>query len=516
MAKPNLLNSIQMVKPGKNRFDLSHDVKLSCNMGQLVPIMALECVPGDSFQISCESLLRFAPLVAPMMHRVDVTMHYFFCPNRLNWVNWEKFITNTALESTGELPAFPTIALSNATSTLTKLTDYMGIPGIEQLDAGTVTVNAMAFAAYQRIFNEYYRDQNLMDAVSCDLVDGSNAAIVNDLVALRYRAWEHDYFTAALPFAQKGAAVDLPLGVVTLKDDWSDEPGNPRFVADPDVTGTGAITGTASGGGGINTASTATAMVAYDPAGTLEVGATTINDLRRAMRLQEWLEKNARGGTRYIENILVHFGVRSSDKRLNRPEYITGSKTPVTISEVVNTTGTEDAPQGNLAGHGVAVTTGKYGKYFCEEHGYIIGVMSILPKPAYQQGIPKHFLKYTDPFQYYWPSFAHIGEQEIVQGEIFALGNSDDLDVVFGYTPRYAEYKFMFNRVAGEFRTSLDFWHMGRKFAASPALNAGFVTADPTFRVFAVTDSAVDHMWCHVYNKVSAVRPMPKFGTPNF
>lgn len=512
MAKPNLLNSVQMVKPGKNRFDLSHDVKLSCNMGQLVPVMMMECVPGDSVTLSAESLIRFAPLVAPMMHRVDVTFHSFFVPNRILWPNWEKFITNTPLESTGELPAHPYIDLD--VLGLTKLTDYAGLPNAAQLDAGIIRINPMIFAAYQKVYNEYYRDQNLIEANIDTLVDGSQGLSAGDLLALRYRAWEHDYFTAALPFAQKGAAVDLPLGTVELKEDWLDTDNPPHFVNNAGDSDGGAIVqGDLPGFPPvINVDGTALGAVAYDPAGSLVVGATTINDLRRAMRLQEWLEKNARGGTRYIENILVHFGVRSSDKRLQRPEYITGTKTPVTISEVLNTTGTEDAPQGNMAGHGVSVTGGKYGKYFCEEHGYILTIMSVLPLPAYQQGVPKHFLKF-DPFDYYWPSFAHIGEQEVKNIELYAAGNPEDLEV-FGYVPRYSEYKFMFNRVAGEFRTTLNFWHMGRIFASRPALNAAFVTANPTTRVFAVDDPDVDHLWCHIYNKISAVRPMPKFGTP--
>jgi hypothetical protein len=246
----------------------------------------------------------------------------------------------------------------------------------------------------------------------------------------------------------------------------------------------------------------------------LELQPTTINDLRRAFRLQEWLEKNARGGTRYIENILTHFGVKSSDKRLQRPEYITGVKSPVVISEIVNTTGqTEGLPQGNLAGHGVSVSSGRSGSYFCEEHGYIIGIMSVMPKTAYQQGIPKTFLK-NDTLDYFWPSFAHIGEQPVTNNEIYAYTAS--AEDTFGYVPRYAEYKYMPSRVAGDFRTTLDYWHLGRKFATQPSLNSAFVNCDATKRIFAVDDPEGDSLYCHVLNKIKAVRPMPKFGTPMF
>jgi len=521
----NIFNSIQLKTPNSNVFDLTHDVKLSCNMAELVPICAIEAVPGDKFNISCESLLRFAPLIAPVMHRMDVTMHYFFVPNRIVWPHWEAYITNGGSNSAAQdpLPAFPTLTLDFDGTGYTRLMDYMGLPN-PTLNAAADTnipVSAIPFAAYQKIYNEYYRDQNLInqDDTNWQLIDGSNDANRANLTVLRSRCWEHDYFTASLPFAQKGAPVDIPLGDVRLKDDVF-TPG--RFVAaathNSDVfTG---ITGT-TGPDQLNLVSGATKAGVYDPQGTLETGATTINDLRRAFRLQEWLEKNARGGTRYIENILNHFGVKSSDKRLQRPEYITGTKSPVIISEIVNTTGPtqsagdpENLPQGNMSGHGISVTSGQYGRYFCEEHGYIIGIMSIMPKTAYQQGIPKHFLKVTDPTELYWPSFANIGEQPVDQNEIYA-GTGDPGDTTFGYVPRYAEYKYMPSRVAGDFKTTLAFWHLGRIFASEPHLNDDFVTADPRRDIFAV-EEGVDTLYVHVLNKIKAVRRMPKFGTPQF
>jgi hypothetical protein len=229
--------------------------------------------------------------------------------------------------------------------------------------------------------------------------------------------------------------------------------------------------------------------------------------------LQEFLEKNARGGTRYIENILVHFGVRSSDKRLQRPEYITGTKSPVVISEVLNTTGeTGGLPQGNMAGHGVSVGSGTVGYYKCEEHGFIIGIMSVMPKTAYQQGIPRQYLKF-DSLDYYWPSFAHIGEQEVMNQELYAYTSTKE--DTFGYLPRYAEYRFTPNRVAGDFRNSLEYWHLGRVFGSQPALNQTFIECDPTDveRIFAV-QAGDDNLYCHVLNKVKAIRPIPVYGTP--
>lgn len=510
---PNLFDSVKMTKPGKNVFDLSHDVKMSLRMGDLVPTLLLECVPGDSIIIGCSSLLRFAPLVAPPMHRMDVTMHYFFVPNRLLWPNWENFITNGGATPTpGATPAFPTIDADQTTWVQGGLMDYLGIPNPSiGVPFAAETISALPFAAYQLIYNEYYRDQNLQanDWVAGDLIDGNNGNPV--LLQLRKRCWEHDYFTSALPFAQKGATVDIPLGDVQLKAGW---PGGhvPEWhrpagnqAADGDLT--------TFAGNTYSSAEPATPL-AFDPHGSLEVDSTTINDLRRAFRLQEWLEKAARGGSRYIESILAHFGVRSSDKRLNRPEYITGTKSPVVISEVLQTGETGTTPQGNQAGHAVAVTNGKYGHYYCEEHGYIIGIMNVQPKTAYFQGINRTWLKF-DPFDYYWPSFANIGEQEIFNKEIYAFQGTAG-DDTFGYIPRYSEYKFQPSRVAGDMRTTLDFWHMAREFSSPPALNDAFVKADPTERIFAVTDPTIDKLYTQVLHKIRAVRPMPKYGNPSF
>lgn len=501
MAGKTIFNSVKVSAPGTNTFDLSHDVKLSCNMGQLVPTLCQEVVPGDRFTIGCDSMVRFAPLVAPIMHRVDVYMHYFFVPFRILWENWENFITNT--EVAGNVPAAPYITLN--ASNWDALDDFFGIP--QPIGPGNINLSAMFHAAYQCIYNEYYRDQNLVPEVDYTLTDGANLG--SHLRTLRQRAWEHDYFTSALPFEQKGSAVELPLS------------------AFPDVN----VFSTSTTGGGFQTITSAPSnqTVAEQPSATfptlvnslyadtssINPATATINDLRRAFRLQEWLEKNARGGTRYSENILAHFGVRSPDARLQRPEYITGTKSPIVISEVLNTGGDEATlPQGNMAGHGVGVTMGQYGSYRATEHGCIIGIMSTMPKTAYQQGVPKQFLKITDFTDHFWPSFAHLGEQEIKQIELYA--DPATADATFGYTPRYAEYKFNPNRVAGEFRTTLDYWHLGRIFNTAPGLNQTFIECNPSHRVFAVTDPTQDKLYCQVLHKIRAERPMPKYGTPTF
>ena len=313
-------------------------------------------------------------------------------------------------------------------------------------------------------------------------------------------------------WAQKGNSVDIPLGQVGLNPDSS---SISKFVKALDHAD--ANIGDIEQSGVAPNGSVTIGGVAhvYDPMGTLQVEPTTINDLRRAFRLQEWFEKQARGGTRYIEVILAHFGIKSSDARLQRPEYITGSKSPVTISEVLNSTGLEgELPQGNMAGHAVSVTTGNYGKYFAEEHGYIIGIMSVMPKTAYQNGIPKHFLKINDTYEFYWPEFANIGEQAIVNQEVH--WEHADPNGTFGYIPRYAEYKFINSRTAGDFTDSLSFWTMTRELTETVALNKEFIECSPTQDIFAVTDPTVDKLYAHVYHKIRAVRPMPFYGNPSF
>lgn len=506
----NIFNSVQMRKPPRNTFDLSHDVKFSLDMGWLVPVMCLECVPGDKMKISHESLLRFLPLIAPVLHRMNVSIHTFFVPNRIVWESWPKWITQDPTA-----PAFPFITSDpNLYATdlpYTKLMDYFGIPSGADLDEMfPEKLNAIPFAAYQCIYNEYYRDQNLIGEIDYKLSFGSqDNQRYDQLTTLRKRAWMHDYFTSALPWAQKGAVVEIPL--ITEFQDM------PVFRNDASpLAETSSFTGstwpqTIERQPSDNDDITLSRL--YAKTSDLVAQSTTINDFRKAIRLQEWLEKNASGGTRYTENIYAHFAVKSSDARLQRPEYITGTKSPVVISEVLNTTGEETGlPQGNMAGHGISVTRGGRGSYFCEEHGYIISIMSVMPLPAYQQGIPKHFTKHVDQFQYYWPSFAHLGEQPIEQREIYAY--QENQGTTFGYTPRYAEYKYQPSRVAGDLRTTLNYWHLGRIFSSAPALNTTFIECTPGKRIFAIEDENQDSLVCHVLNKVYATRLMPKYGTP--
>lgn len=525
MANKNLLNSVKMTKLGRSTFDNSHDVKLSCNMGDLIPICCEELVPGDIINIGGEAIVRMAPMLAPIMHRVSVTIHYFKVPMRILWDNFEKFITNT--EEGGALPAFPTLSYDEAGWLDTKLWDYLGLPPVT--GANSVTISAMYHAAYQAICNEYYRDQNLSPEINYHLIGGSNNANL-DLIDIRKRAWKHDYFTACLPFAQKGDAVEIPIvGDVTLKGAAGD--GNPPYGSQKIVD---AITGGNATGAGpnhlANTGGSASSLlnlpagggtnqdVVLDPNGTMEVAnaQTTITDLRRATALQQFLEKMARAGSRFKEFLKGVFNVDSSDARLQRPEYIGGSVTPIMISETMNTTGTVDAPQGTPTGNGIAVPQSGYGKTYVEEHSILMGIMSIIPDSAYQDGVPRKFLKINDPFEYFVPDFEHIGEQEVSNIEIYADQGATAQRETFGYLPRYAEYKVAHSRVAGQFRSTLDYWHMGRKFSSPPSLNQQFIECDPTFRIFAVEDPEEDHLWCVVHNKLYMNRQMSKYSTPTF
>lgn len=502
----NIFQHIKSGRPKSNKFDLSHERKMSLNMNGLYPMLVQEVIPGDNFRVSSEVMMRVAPLLAPIMHRVNVTVHYFFVPNRLVWDEWEDFITG-GREGTSA-PVWPYIRVAddiidNGALAAGSLWDFLGLPTAETDHApasAPVNVSAIPFRAYQLIYDEYYRDQNL--EAPLDISKASNqvtGAELTKILTRRTRAWEKDYFTSALPWAQRGGDVSVPVESVVT---------HARTQAGGTPVDTSVISTDSSGE---LSDDTPVPIELYGGSGDL-----SINELRRSIRLQEWLEKMARGGARYAEQLLSMFGVMSDDARLQRPEYLGGGRQPVVISEVLSTyqdpTGVGD-PQANMAGHGFSLgKTNRFSRKF-KEHGYVLGLISVLPKTAYMQGVPRHFTR-EDKLDYAWPQFANIGEQEILSKELYSdyiiAGGND----VFGYTPRYSEYKYQCDSVHGDFRTNLSFWHMARIFDDRPVLNADFVKADATHRIFAVDDPLVNKLYCQCYNRISAIRPLPYFGTP--
>ncbi len=503
-----MFKNIFVNKPKRSKFDLSHERKMTMQMGKLYPNYLQEVVPGDSFRHNAETLIRLQPMLSPVMHKVDVYTHFFFVPNRLVWNEWEDFITGG--EDGNATPPFPTINLATNSNQYQKgsLADYLGIPPDANRSALQIEVNALPFRAYQLIYNEWYRDQDLEDKVPITKNSTISQPELTALSQLRNRSWEKDYFTSCRPDSQKGGEAQLPLGVAktaVFLDESTFQPSTaavtPVFVSD---------------GGDDKEAG----LYANDSTVTrkqlgLEVDATTINELRKANRLQKWLEKSMRGGSRYVEQILSHFGVKSSDARLQRPEYLGGGKQPVVISEVLATADSTTTPVGELNGHGISVgNSNSYSKTF-EEHGFIVGIISVLPKTSYQQGLNRTWFK-TDKFDYYWPEFAHLGEQEVKLPELYVGLDSvlEDNEETFGYQQRYAEYKYNPSTTHGDFRDNLAFWTMTRIFNSKPALNQQFVQSDPTKRIFAVEDPNVDELVVQIHHNISALRPMPYFSIP--
>lgn len=522
----SIFSKVAFKRPKEARFKLHHDFKLSFNMGELVPILCEETLPGDRWRLSTQSMLRMAPMLAPVMHQVDVYVHHFFVANRIVWPEFNEFIYQTKPGYTPPVRPY----LQGFSSTMGSLANYIGLP-IATYDHEPI--NALPFAACQKIWNDYFRDENLEPELDCTLNAGDNSSRFGTFLPLRKRAWAKDYFTSALPWAQKGDAVTMPTGSLT------DVPViyNGNTEQDPEwVTKASGITGNdwpvygapmdganpSSGEVKVRDGSGGTFYgAAYDPKDTLtaltselELESATIEEFRVSMLLQEWLEKSARGGTRNNEGGLVHFGVRSSDGRLQRPDYLGGSMAPMVISEVLQNSESADTPQGNMAGHGISASNGKFIDYFCEEHGWMISFISILPKTAYQQGLHRKFTR-EDRFDYAWPTFANLGEQPVLNKEIFFQpGSVNSNDGVFGYQSRYAEYKHIQSRVAGEFTDSLAYWHLGRIFDDPPNLNGSFVAADPSHRIFAVEDPTSSKIYAHIFHQCSATRKLPFFGIP--
>ena len=514
-----LFNTVKIRKPKSSAFNLSHEKKLTLNMGELVPVVTAEVIPGTKWRCNSEFLCRMHQTLAPIMHRIDATIHYFYVPNRLVFKNWDKFITGG--EDGNDNTPMPFITLDPGREAQIKngtLSDYLGIPTADGITiVGAETVSALPFRAYQLIYNEYYRDQNLTTKVPITTDDVVGTTEEDALLQLRRRSWQKDYFTSALPWAQKGGEVLMPMVAdVTYKD-----PTEVKFsVLGTPVVGTDTDMGVNTSGHVDNVTQPTTEYI-IDNIESIENATTTINDLRTATRVQEWLEKNARAGSRLFESILAHFGVVSDDLRIGRPKYLGGGRVPVTVSEVLSHFESTETDLGQMGGHLISAGNNAGFKAYFKEHGWVMGILSITPKPAYQQGLPKMFKRF-DKFDFAWPEFANLGEQAIENRELFmdwgAAGSGGANTATFGYTPRYAEYKYINNTVHGDFKESLSFWHCGRIFQTRPNLNGAFIecnTAEIDDRIFPVADAqATDKCYVQLYNNISAVMPLPYYGTP--
>lgn len=507
---------IKVQKPKRSLFDMSHRRVFSFNMGELIPFMVEPTLPSEIWRIDTSLAARFQSLIAPVMHQFDITLHFFHCANKNVWTNWEDFITMG--EDGTSTPTFPQLTFQNSNKAYCypgKLPDYLGLP---VSDSGTgvtqnLIVSGIPFRHYQHIWNEYYRDQNTTSAI---VFTTGNTCNDNVDALLRNVTYERDYFCSALPWVQRGAAVTIPVaGQITFVPEYQD----PSLVQDsPGGTPLTSRSPLSTDGSGDLYAVSETAVLENLTASknyAINSVTATINELRSSYALQRWFEANARGGSRYIENILNHFGFLPKDigAKFDRPEYIGGAKMPLRISEVLSTAESTNYEVGDMFGHGLGYGSSGTVNYRVQEHGYIMGVMFVMPRTAYYQGVPKHFL-YEENADFPWPEYANLGEQAIKQQEVYHDWTGTDKDDDFGYVPRYSEAKYRNDSIHGEFTDNLDHWQYARKFASAPALNQTFMEFDNDDRIFTVTSPDYDKIYCELKNSAFALKPLPKFGTP--
>jgi hypothetical protein len=479
----------------RSKFSLSNYKLFSCDMGELIPCGLLEVLPGDSIQQSTQALVRASPLLAPVMHPVHVSIRHFFVPFRLIWDDFEDFITGGPDGMDDSLLPTTTMAVGANTWNINvgSLWDYLGGPIIP---SGSIEASMLPFRAYTMIWNEYYRDQDLNVESINNTTSGPDTTGNKSLLRV---SWEKDYFTSARPWEQKGPAITIPLGLkapvkgIGVTNGTGAPINSVRESGGTTVNypfGTGLHDGASGSAMRMTAATGAFPDVFADLSGA---SAVTVNVLREAMALQRYEEARARFGSRYTE-YLRYLGVRSSDARLQRPEYLGGGRQTIQFSEVLQTAEGEN-PVGDMAGHGIAAMRSNRYRRFFEEHGYVMSLMHVRPKTMYMQGLSRTWNRRTKE-DFWQRELQHIGQQEILNKELYAAHTTPD--GTFGFQDRYDEYRRTESTVAGEFRTSqLNHWHFARDFASPPALNGSFVSCLPTERTFAVPSEDVLYIMAH-------------------